>query len=474
MLGQLKRLGADSLLYAFMNVGTKLIAFLLFPFYTFYLTDTAEFGMLDMADRTIGMVTFLVIFGTDSALAYYYYEVEDKVKRNKYIRSVMTFRLAVVALIFLVLLIGGKWISEWVFDDAGSIHLLYIAMFTLLFDTVIALVLTVARYQMLTKKVVFMTLLKMLLIALVSMAVLAYVWTTVEGILFARMASVIFIFLLLFWSSKEMLKPFYDRVIWKELLIYSAPLVPASLAFWVILNSNSFILKHYYSMDVVGIYGTAIKFATFITLLTSGIQMAWRPFSMSLYKKENSANVFASVYGLILMAGSYGILLLATIMPWVIKILSDNYEEAYPYVAPIAIATFLNFYYLIISIGIFVTKQTKHVSIAFAISAGLTILLSFLLIPNFGIWGAVYSYIAAYCLATFLIYRKSQKLFYVPFPGWKMAFVIFTLIASTFAIIGIQLNGLGSSLIFVVWVVFTISLLLVRIDKHIQRGKRGD
>ena len=474
MLSQIKRLGADSLLYAFMNVGTKLIAFLLFPFYTMYLTEVSEFGMLDMVDRTIAMVTFLVIFGTDSALAYYYFEVEDKVKRNKYIRSVMTFRLAIVALIFLILLVFGNSISEWILEDSNSTHLLYISMFTLLFDTVIALVLTVFRYQFITKKVVFLTLLKMLLIAVTSMIVLAYIWTSVEGVLFARLGSVILVFLLLFWSSREMLMPYFDRVIWKELLKYAAPLVPASLAFWVILNSNTFILKSFYSLEEVGIYGTAIKFATFITLLTSGIQMAWRPFSMSLYKKEDSASVFASLYALILIAGSFGILLLATIMPWVIKILSENYEVAYPYVAPMAIATFLNFYYLIISIGIFVTKKTKHISIAFAFSAGLTILLSFWLIPQFGIWGAVISYIAAYCLAIFLIYRKSQTYFYVPFPGWKMAFVFTALIGSTFSIIMIQLRELSWVYIVVVWMVFIVLLLIVRIDRHIQRIKRGD
>lgn len=469
MFSQIKRLGADSLLYAFMNVGTKLIAFILFPFYTIYLTNPADFGMLDIVDRSIAMITFLVIFGTDSALAYYYFEVEDEKKRNQYIRSVMTFRLLVVSLLFVILLLGGNYIAEWILEDSTAKNLLYISMVTLLFDTIIAVVLTVLRYRFITKKVVLLTLLKMLLIAVTSMVVLAYIWQTVEGILFARMFSVILVFVLVIWSSKEMLKPYFNKVMWKELLKYAAPLVPASLAFWIIINSNTFILKEYYSLAEVGIYGTAIKFATFITLLTSGIQMAWRPFSMSIYKKENSKEIFASLYAIILIAGSIGILFLATIMPWVIKILSANYQIAYPYVAPMAIATFLNFYYLIVSIGIFVTKETRHISIAFAFSAILTIILSIWLIPQFGIWGAVISYIAAYVVALVLIYRKSQKLFFVPFPGWKIVSAIAFLIGSTFAIVFIQTHEYPYIYIFIVWILFFVSLYIIRMDRHINK-----
>ena len=57
------------------------------------------------------MLTFLVIFGTDSALAYYYFEYKDKETREKYVRSVMTFRLSIVVLLFVVFFIGGDWLS---------------------------------------------------------------------------------------------------------------------------------------------------------------------------------------------------------------------------------------------------------------------------------------------------------------------------------------------------------------------------
>ncbi|TQR21360.1 lipopolysaccharide biosynthesis protein [Psychrobacillus vulpis] len=471
MFSQLKRLGADSLLYAFMNVGTKLIAFILFPLYAHYLNDTSQIGLLQLVDTNVSMLTFLVIFGTDSALAYYYFEYKDKETREKYVRSVMTFRLSMVILLFVVFLIGGDWLSSILLDSSGYSQLFYIALGTLCLDTIVTLVLTILRYEFHTKRVVATTVGKMLLIAIVSIIFLMFVWTSLEGILVARLVSVGIIVLVLIRPVKVYLRPLFDWSILKKILIYAAPLVPASLAFWIIANANNYFLTAYATISDVGIYGTAIKFATFITLLTSGIQLAWRPFSMSLKDKESSPKLFSTLYAAFLLIGSFGVLLLATAMPWIILVMPEQFRIAFQYVAPISIATFLSFYYMIVSTGIFYTKQTKHISIAFGIAAIVSLILNFIFVPIFSIWGTVISYVGAYCLALFIVFRKSQKLYYVPFSGFKMAWTIFWLIGATLSIVYIQLHDLNYWLILGVWIVFIILILLVRMDRYLVKRK---
>lgn len=471
MFSQLKRLGADSLLYAFMNVGTKLIAFILFPLYAHYLDDTSQIGLLQLVDTNVSMLTFLVIFGTDSALAYYYFEYKDKETREKYVRSVMTFRLTMVILLFVVFLIGGDWLSSILLDSDGYSQLFYIALGTLCLDTIVTLVLTILRYEFHTKRVVATTVGKMLLIAIVSILFLMFVWTSLEGILLARLISVGIIVLVLIRPVRVYLRPLFDWNILKKILVYAAPLVPASLAFWIIANANNYFLTAYATISDVGIYGTAIKFATFITLLTSGIQLAWRPFSMSLKDKESSPKLFSTLYAAFLLIGSLGVLLLATAMPWIIMVMPEKFRIAFQYVAPISIATFLSFYYMIVSTGIFYTKQTKHISIAFGIAAVVSLILNFIFVPIFSIWGTVISYVGSYCLALFIVFRKSQKLYYVPFSGFKMAWTIFWLIAATLSIVYVQLEDLTSWLIVGVWIVFIILILLVRMDKYFVNSK---
>lgn len=442
------------------------------PIYTSFLPDPAQYGVLDYLDRFTSMLTFIVIFGTDSALAYYYFDTEDKKKRIEYVRAVMSFRLIIVLLSVAVILIGGDWLADLLLDEPSLYYLLYIAIAVLALDTVIAVALTVLRYDFFTKKVVSVTVLKMLLIALASYLLLKYVSASIESILYGRLVSGGIVILLLISPLLKYMKITFDRQLLKEILKYAAPLVPASLAFWVIVNANVFILKEFATFYEVGIYGTAIKFATLITLLTSGVQMAWRPFSMSLKSKENSPALFAKLYYAILLLGSAGVLIVATVMPWVIQLLNNNYYEAYIYVAVLSAVTFLNFYYMIISVGIFFTKQTKIISYAFGFAALINIVLNFILIPSFSIWGSVTAYLLSYIVAITYIFFKSQKLYYVPVSFRKMSFLFLSSLAGAILIAFIQNSAMSDINILYVWAGFAIAVFISQVHKELL--KRSD
>ncbi|MBY0123496.1 oligosaccharide flippase family protein [Bacillus sp. S/N-304-OC-R1] len=471
MFAQIRRLGADSLLYAFMNVGTKLIAFIMLPIYTSFLPDPAQYGVLDYLDRFTSMLTFVVIFGTDSALAYYYFDSEDKKKRLEYVRSVMTFRLLIVFIIAIVFLIGGQWLTQLLIDDAKLYYLLYLSIGVMALDTVIALILTVLRYDFFTKKVVTFTILKMLLIAVLSYVFLAYVSPTIDGIIYGRLISVGIVILLLIKPVLKFTRFTFNKNLLKEILIYAAPLVPASLAFWVIVNANSFLLKAFTSLHEVGIYGTAVRFASLITLLTSGVQMAWRPFSMSLKDKKDSPVLFAKLYYGILLIGTLGVLFVATLMPWIIRMLGSGYHEAYQYVAILSAVTFLNFFYMIISVGIFFTKQTKIISYAFGMAAVVNIVLNLMLIPSFSIWGSVSAYLISYLIAITYIFVKSQKLYHVPVSFGKMAFLFLSSLLATAAIVYIQETDISNSNIVFAWLGYFVMILISRLDKDLLRKR---
>jgi O-antigen/teichoic acid export membrane protein len=451
-----------------MNVGTKLIAFIMLPIYTRLLSGTAEYGMLDYIDRVTSMLMFLVIFGTDSALAYYYFEAKDKKLKEYYVRTVMMFRLVILAVIALVFFVGGDWLSELVLRESGYTNLLLISIGTLFFDTILTLILTVLRYEFFTKRVVFFTVLKMLLIAAVSYVMLITIWPSMTGIFVARILSVGFVALLLFKYVIKYARPYFNKDMLIEILKYSAPLVPASLSFWVIINANTILLKNLGSASDAGIYAAAIKFGTLITLLTTGVQMAWRPFSMSLKDKENNGAIFSKIYMAILLVGTLGIMIVATIMPWVIKVLGKDFWEAYQYVALFSAATFLNFYYMIISLGIFFTKKTKYISYAFGIAAVINVILNLVLIPKFSIWGAVTAYLVSYIVAIIYIFNRSQKLFYVPVSGMKMIIQFSWAIASVIGIVYIQESSTISDFnIIYVWLFYLIGLFVVGIHKDL-------
>lgn len=468
MLKNLKRLGGDSLLYALMNVGTKMIAFIMMPVYTHFLT-TAEYAPVDIIDRWTSMLLFLVILGTDSALAFYYFDTKDENKRKVYVQNVLNIRLAMVLLLFLVVVLVGPFFADTLLKSDNGVYLLYLSIAILLLDTLSALVLTVLRYEFKTLKVVILTVLKMLLVAIGSYLFLELVIESVEGIIYARIISGVLIVLLLARPLAKAINFKINKEVLKDLLKYGLPLVPASIAFWVILNSSSFFLAFMKTAEDVGIYGVATKFAALITLVTSGIQMAWRPYSMSLKDKPDSKELFSKVYLIILIMGTVGVLVVATIMPYVILLLGDGYESAYQYVALLAAATFLNFYYLIISVGIFFQKKTKIISYAFMAAAVLNIVLNLLLIPKYSIWGVVVAFLVSNIIAVIYIFIKSQKIYYVPVSYWKMSLIFLIMLIGTIGIVYVQENGLSPLYIVLAWGVYLATLLITRVDKELRK-----
>jgi O-antigen/teichoic acid export membrane protein len=474
LLAQIKRLGGDSLLYAFMNLGTKFIAFLMFPIYTYYLTP-AEYGVIDLIDSTTAMLTFIVIFGTDSALAFYYFDVKEKTLKWAYVQNVLTFRVSAALFIVMVTIVAGISISEILLKDTGYYQALLFAVCVLLVDTILALVLTVFRYEYKTVKVVLYTIGKMLLIALISYVFLRFIWPSVEGIIAGRLIAVTLILLLIGKSLSPFLRLKFDPVMLKEILKYAAPLVPASIAFWVIVNSNRFFLSEFGSMEDVGIYGSAMKFATLITLITSGVQMAWRPYSMELKNKEGNQQLFAKLYLGILLVGLFGVMAITTVMPWVILVLDEAYVASYKYVGLISAVTFLNFYYLIISVGLFVKKETKYISYYFGAAAVINILLNTVLIPMYSIWGTVAAYLISYVFAVILIFLKSQKVYYIPISFFKMSALFSSTILYVCAIVWIQENqNVPDWHVLTVWVLFLLSLGISRVDKDLRKkGQTG-
>jgi O-antigen/teichoic acid export membrane protein len=470
LLEHIKRLGGDSLLYALMNVGTKIIAFIMLPIYTHFLPNPSDYGQLDILDRITSMLSFLVIFGTDSALAFYYFDTKDEEERQQYVKNVMLFRLGVVCLLLVITTAGGKWFAEIFLENQQLTNLLFWSMFTLLFDTVTTLVLTVLRYEFKTVKVVTLTLVKMLLTAVLSYLFLRFLDPSIEGILISRLVAAVIISVFILRETVKFIKFTFDKEIIKEILVYAAPSVPASIAFWVIINSNSMFLQKFTSSWEVGIYGAATRFASLITLLTSGVQMAWRPYSMSMKDKPNSKDIFAKIFMAIWLLGMIGVLIVATIMPKVILLLHKNYYDAYKYVAPISAVTFLNFFYMIVSVGIFIKKETKYISYAFGIAAVLDVILNLTLIPLFSIWGSVAAYLISYVVAFVYIFFKSQKIYYVPVSFGKMSTLFITMLIAVFLIIYIQEHHFSWLYIAAIWLGYLGTIGVCRVDKDFKKA----
>ncbi|QNG60237.1 oligosaccharide flippase family protein [Bacillus sp. PAMC26568] len=474
MLKHLKRLGGDSLLYALMNVGTKLIAFLMLPIYTTYLSPS-EMGAFELVEAVVSILTFVIIFGTDNALAYYFYKTEIEEEKEQFFKAALSFRLLLAGFIFFLFLVFGPPIAEHLLKNSAYYHVLLLAGVVLFVEAVITLVLTYERFLFKSKKVAGLTVLKLLLVAILSFVFLKFLNWKVESIYVGRLISGLLIILLIFKQLWSFISFRIDKALLKKLLVYGAPLVPASIAFWVITFSNRFFLTVFESLDSSGIYGVAVKFATVISLLTSSVQMAWRPYSMSIKDSPDAKKIYSNIFYLILIIGMAGVIGIATIAPYLLQLMvpDKSYSEAADFIALLSLGSFLSFYYLIISVGLFLEEKTKVISVYVGLSAILSVILNIVLIPFYSIWGAVIALLISYLFVNISIFLRSQKVYHIPVSSVKLIFIFIGGLVSTVSIIFIYDLNLGVFWILLAWAFYGLILLLTGVHKFFNTMVRG-
>lgn len=478
LFSKLKRLLGDSILYAFMSVGTKIIAFLMIGVFQDQL-EKVGFGILANMDSALSLTSLMIIFGTDAALAFYYYrEKNDPDRQLRYIQNVMGFRLSVAIFFLLVSIVFGNPLAAFITNSAVPEQYyvtLVLVMAINLIDSIIVLTVTVYRYEMRTIRVILLTISKLSLYALFSYLFMVFWSGTVESVMWGRLLALVLILLVSGRSIISYLKVKFDVPIWKEIITYAAPLVPSTLAFWIIGSSNRFFITYLSDKDTalyyVGIFDTAFKFAAVISLLTYGIQMAWRPFAMQMKDEKGSTDLFGKVYLGVFVMGIVGVMAITTLAP-LLKVGAFFVKPAYfvsiQYIGFLSLSAFINFYYIIICSGVFFQENTKIVTIAFVFAALLYVGLILGLHPLFGIWGVVVSNIIAYLVPTVIIFKKSQEVFYIPVAYGKLVFLFFQTVISMVGIVYLQNNSFSVFYQVIPWFYFIGSLWICRVDQDLR------
>ena len=166
-------------------------------------------------------------------------------------------------------------------------------------------------------------------------------------------------------------------------------------------------------------------------LTMSGVHSAILPFYYQTAKEESPAQarrIFAYVaaytLALILFLSLFTILMGKTLL---LLFASAKYADAHPVVILIAVSCVFQFLFFIPSRGLYIMKRTMLFPPLLFVTVGVNVLLSFFLIPKYGIMGAAWATLMAYLVRSILTFVFSQRVYYVPYLYMKMgrAFLAF-------------------------------------------------
>ncbi len=194
----------------------------------------------------------------------------------------------------------------------------------------------------------------------------------------------------------------FDFELWKQMLVYAAPLVLVGLAGVINQLSDRYLLKELLpgtyeeNMQATGIYAGCIKIAVLMSLFTTAFNYAAEPFFFKHADRKDAKKIYSQVAQAFILVASFAFLGICLYLDLLKYLVDEDYWSSLKIVPVVLVAYLLLGLYYNISVWYKVTNNTNYGAIIAITASILTIGLNFLLIPRIGVMGAAYTLLCAY------------------------------------------------------------------------------
>ena len=203
-----------------------------------------------------------------------------------------------------------------------------------------------------------------------------------------------------------------DRDTVREMIIYSLPLIPATIM-WSITNvSDRFFVTHYLGEAQNGIYSVAYKLPTIISVISAIFTQAWQLSAIGERESDDReqfySNIFKSYQTIVFLAAG-GILLL--IKPLMHLLVSDSFFEAWQYTPLLVVSVVFSCFSSYFASFYMASKKNIMAMVTIFLGALLNVVLNYYLIPIYGLNGAAGATAASYIFIFVIRAIDTRRLF---------------------------------------------------------------
>lgn len=195
---------------------------------------------------------------------------------------------------------------------------------------------------------------------------------------------------------------------WKYALKISIPMIPHAFAMVVLNQIDRIQIMEYCGDSDAGIYSFGYSYAVLISLVINAVCQAWTPWQYEKHSQGNIKDIYKVSKSITLCMCGFT-LIFVTLGPEAIKLLgTQSFWESKWVVAPVALGTLFQFYYILYSGVEIYYKKTVGIGICSVLAALVNYILNTIFIPRYGYLAAAYTTMAGYFLLMvlhFIMYR---------------------------------------------------------------------
>ncbi|MFT7196085.1 MAG: O-antigen/teichoic acid export membrane protein [Marinoscillum sp.] len=459
-----------STLYVILGIFPSAINFLLLPLYLKYL-DVSDYGLLVLINLYAGLFNVFGCLQLNIAANTQYFA--KGLDRENYRKGVLyaTFFISTV-MFFIFSALGGVFFSFYK-TDFSFYPLGFIGLVSATLTVWHTLMLVFLKNEYRLKEFgLFSIALTILGIGFQSYFIIDLQWG-LSGILYGTLASKIIIIPFLIYYFRKWLilhvKSIKDPLKYGLMALkFSVPFLPAIFIHWIQTLGDRFILERFVSIDKVGQYAVILALLTFPQVVVTAVMNAFKPKLLQLLNDEKHLLIQKAEFLFInfIVLSLVFVLFLGTHLDWITD--NNKYIDINQYlflgVLSILPSSILYMHHL----KLMQVEKAGDIS-KYAFYALITqILLLFLLVPEYGISGALLSFGLSGLLNYILSANRSYSIH--QYPVYKIlqpaiAFIILSLAGVAL----IHFSTLDIKIVAEMVGLFTLILLSVILRKEIQQ-----
>ena len=427
----------------------QIVGFFLIPLYTRYIAPR-EMGILEICMSAQALIAIFMRFGLPGAISRFYFDYRE----GQNLRDLVTTVVCTVTGFSLLILIAGILAGPLLFarflPDIPFYPFMPLALVTAFF-------LGVSDFQrrLLESREesgfsarlsiafgVASTFLTLLLLVGFHLGVM--------GILWANLATAVIFALVACWRQWDDLRGRFSVEQLKSALHYGLPLLPHHGASWAQQFIGRWVLAGVATAAMVGQLGLAARVASPLAVITGAFATAYFPVYMSWRSTLSPSAALAEsrqIGRTMLILGAVAVIGAATFGGFVVRYtMQQSYTEAAPLVGLIAAALLANLIYVLITVEIFFTKNTKWISLIFIFSAAVNLLLASMFARRYGAMAAALAQVAGGIISVLAVSFFAIKTFPLPFSVREIIAVSVSSIAACLLASLLPPTGLFSDL----------------------------
>lgn len=426
-----KNLLKTTLIYGIATVIPKMIGFIMAPYHMSWLPTNAY------SDYTLifsWMMFFNVVlsFGMETAFFRFYNKREN---RQEVVNNTILFLMVVCTVFLLCIYLFKKQVNAYFGIPPVVVSFL---IWILVTDTLAVIPFAILRAQQRPVKYSFIKILNVSVNAGLTVFFLylipqyfklhphnglAEYYTPHFEVSYLFLSNLLasIITLLLLSKNYISLKLRFNKALWKEMIVYSFPVMVAGLAF--VINETfdkvflDWLLPDSYKKLGVASYGALYKIGVFMVLFRMAYSLGIEPFFFSYAKNDDAPQKYATITKYFVIFGSFAMLSIIVFADFIkhYYIPQKAYWHAMEIVPYIILANLMLGIYTNLSVWYKLQDKTSIGAYISVFGAFVTLVLNYLLIPVMGLMGSAVTTLIAYAVMMIISFVLGQKSYPIPY-----------------------------------------------------------